>query len=67
MDHIGIYQKTHPPSVNGDNRSWRFDNAHFILWIDPVAAIIVALLIFKTAWDLTAESVRDLLDASLPV
>jgi len=35
-------------------------------WIDPVAAIGVALLIVKAAWDLTRESVRDILDASLP-
>mgnify|MGYP001252687305 CR=1 FL=1 len=34
-------------------------------WIDPVAAIIVALLIIKAAYDLTRESVRDLLDARL--
>jgi cation diffusion facilitator family transporter len=35
-------------------------------WIDPVAAIIVALLIIKAAYDLTLASARDLLDASLP-
>jgi cation diffusion facilitator family transporter len=35
-------------------------------WIDPVAAVAVAVLIFKAAWDLTLESVRDLLDANLP-
>lgn len=35
-------------------------------WVDPVAAIIVALLIFKAAWDLSIESIHDLLDASLP-
>jgi cation diffusion facilitator family transporter len=34
-------------------------------WIDPVAAIAVALLIVKAAYDLTLESVRDLLDTSL--
>lgn len=34
-------------------------------WIDPVAAIIVAFLIIKAAYDLTRESVRDLLDARL--
>lgn len=35
-------------------------------WIDPTAAVAVALLIFKAAWDLTLESARDLLDVSLP-
>lgn len=35
-------------------------------WVDPVAALCVALLILKAAWDLTAESVKDLLDARLP-
>jgi cation diffusion facilitator family transporter len=34
-------------------------------WIDPVAAICVALLIIKAAWQLTVESGKDLLDASL--
>jgi len=34
-------------------------------WIDPVAAIGVALLIFKAAYDLTIQSARDLLDAAL--
>jgi cation diffusion facilitator family transporter len=35
-------------------------------WVDPVAAIGVALLIVKAAWDLTLESMHDLLDMSLP-
>ncbi len=35
-------------------------------WLDPVAAILVALLIFKAAWDLTMQSSRDLLDVKLP-
>lgn len=35
-------------------------------WIDPLAAIAVAMLIFKAAFDLTRESARDLLDTSLP-
>jgi len=35
-------------------------------WADPVAALCVALLILKAAWDLTAESVKDLLDVRLP-
>ena len=36
-----------------------------LAWVDPVAAIIVAGLIVKAAWDLTAESVHGLLDAGL--
>lgn len=35
-------------------------------WIDPVAAIAVALLIVKAAWDLTRQSVRDVMDTCLP-
>jgi cation diffusion facilitator family transporter len=35
-------------------------------WIDPVAAIGVALLIFHAAWVLTVQSARDLLDVTLP-
>ncbi len=34
-------------------------------WIDPVAAICVALLIVRAAYHLTVESGKDLLDASL--
>lgn len=36
-------------------------------WVDPVAAIGVALLIIKAAYKLTIESARDLLDVSLPL
>lgn len=35
-------------------------------FLDPVAAIVVALLIIKVAYNLTMESVGDLLDAKLP-
>ena len=35
-------------------------------WVDPLAAMAVAVLIVKAAWDLTVESVYDLLDVSLP-
>jgi cation diffusion facilitator family transporter len=35
-------------------------------WIDPVAAIFVALLIIKAAFELTRESSRDLMDVRLP-
>jgi cation diffusion facilitator family transporter len=36
-------------------------------WVDPVAAIFVALLIIKAAYKLTLESARDLVDVSLPL
>ncbi|MBU4201083.1 MAG: cation diffusion facilitator family transporter [Verrucomicrobia bacterium] len=39
----------------------------YLDWIDPIAAILVALLIVKAAWKLTIESGRDLLDISLPL
>jgi len=32
-------------------------------WVDPVAAMLVATMILKAAYDLTIKSVRDLLDA----
>lgn len=35
-------------------------------WIDPAAAILVALLIIKAAYDLTLQSSLDLVDKSLP-
>jgi cation diffusion facilitator family transporter len=35
-------------------------------WIDPVAAIGVALMIINAAYKLTVESARDLMDVSLP-
>ena len=35
-------------------------------WLDPVAAIAVALLILKAAYDLTVQSASDLLDVKLP-
>jgi cation diffusion facilitator family transporter len=35
-------------------------------WLDPVAAMAVALLIIKAAYELTVKSGRDLLDAGLP-
>ena len=39
----------------------------YLDWIDPVAAIAVAVLIVKAAWKLTIEAGRDLLDISLPL
>jgi len=44
---------------------WAIPGKSFF-WIDPAAAIAVALLIIKAAWDLTIQSARDLLDANLP-
>ncbi len=35
-------------------------------WIDPAAALFVALLIIKAAYDLTLQAARDLFDVSLP-
>ncbi len=35
-------------------------------WLDPAVALLVALMIMRTAWDLTRESARDLVDTSLP-
>lgn len=37
-----------------------------LAWIDPVVAILVALMIMKAAYNLTKEAARDLLDVSLP-
>ena len=34
--------------------------------MDPVAAILVALMIIKAAYDLTLESAKDLMDVGLP-
>jgi len=35
-------------------------------WVDPLAAIAVAILIIKAAYELTVQSARDLLDVCLP-
>ena len=37
-----------------------------LAWIDPAAALVVAALILKAAFDLTRQAGRDLLDESLP-
>ena len=37
-----------------------------IHWIDPVAALFVAVLILRAAYDLTVHSILDLLDVKLP-
>lgn len=39
----------------------------YLHWLDPVAAIGVALLIVKAAWELTVKSTKDLLDVRLPM
>jgi cation diffusion facilitator family transporter len=44
---------------------WVFPGKDFF-WLDPVAALGVALLIIKAAYDLTAQSAKDLLDIHLP-
>ncbi|MCE5296549.1 MAG: cation diffusion facilitator family transporter [Euryarchaeota archaeon] len=36
-------------------------------WLDPVVAILVAVLIVKAAWDLTREASKGLVDEHLPV
>lgn len=36
-------------------------------WIDPLAAMAVAVLIIHAAWRLTVQSARDLLDTTLPL
>jgi cation diffusion facilitator family transporter len=41
-----------------------FPGRHFH-WLDPLFAIGVALLIIKTAWDLTMQAGRDLLDTNI--
>lgn len=35
-------------------------------WVDPITAIVVALLIVKAAWDLTRQATGALLDEALP-
>jgi cation diffusion facilitator family transporter len=43
---------------------WIFPNIN-LQWIDPVVAVGVALLIIKTAYQLTIESARDLVDVGI--
>jgi len=45
-----------------DKKHWQ-DQLH---WIDPIAAIVVAVFIMRAAWDLTVKSTRDLTDRNLP-
>ena len=42
-----------------------FVGVHFH-WLDPVAALMVAILIIRAAYELTLEAGHDLLDGSLP-
>ena len=44
---------------------WLFP-AWDLWWLDPVAAIAVALLIVRAAYQLTRQSLRDVMDESLP-
>ncbi|MBN2362409.1 MAG: cation transporter [Deltaproteobacteria bacterium] len=44
----------------------RFFPAWDLWWLDPVVAIGVALLIVKAAFDLARQSLRDVMDQSLP-
>ncbi|MBN2255359.1 MAG: cation transporter, partial [Deltaproteobacteria bacterium] len=44
----------------------RFLPQEHLLWIDPIAAIIVALIILHAAYKLTIQAARDLLDEKLP-
>ncbi len=44
----------------------RYFSGTNIFWVDPLAALVVATMILKAAYDLTVQSLRDLLDASLP-
>jgi cation diffusion facilitator family transporter len=37
-----------------------------VQWIDPVAAILVAILIFRAAFNLTVQAIKDLIDTSSP-
>lgn len=39
----------------------------YLHWLDPAAALLVAAMIIKAAYQLTLESGKDLMDASLPV
>ncbi|HOO91350.1 MAG TPA: cation diffusion facilitator family transporter [Syntrophales bacterium] len=44
---------------------WIFPGTDFF-WLDPVAAMGVALLIIKAAYKLTVQSAKDLMDVNLP-
>ena len=44
---------------------WLFDDPP-IHWLDPAAAIFVALFILRAAYYLTYQSIRDLMDVKLP-
>lgn len=37
-----------------------------LYWLDPVIAIVVAIIIFKTGYDMTRKSIRELTDIALP-
>ena len=48
----------------GGNKLWPQIN---FFWIDPLAAMLVALLILRTAINLSRDAVKDLIDTSPPV
>lgn len=37
-----------------------------LVWLDPVIAIVVAIIIFKVGYDMTKKSLRELTDIALP-
>jgi len=43
-----------------------FFAAHDINWIDPLAALLVAVLILRAAYHLIVQSILDLIDVQLP-
>jgi cation diffusion facilitator family transporter len=45
----------------------KFFNEPNIHWLDPAAALFVAIFILRAAYDLTYQSIRDLMDVKLPV
>jgi len=50
------------PLTDAAKKHWQ-DQLH---WIDPLAAIVVAVMIMRAAWHLTVKAARDLTDAQLP-
>lgn len=51
-------------AIIGVGRQYRPDL--YLDWLDPVAALAVAAIILKAAYNLTVQSARDLLDVQLP-
>jgi cation diffusion facilitator family transporter len=38
----------------------------WVMWLDPIVAIIVACFIVRAAWQLSRDAIRDLMDSQLP-